>query len=150
MDIKVIDLIKIDYSVHNRIKSGKFSHQFNFLHPKVFEKDFLIDKKTFLKEFDIYSIGCLIYFAITQKIPFAGCNSIEELMKAKAGSLEASEETNEQMKKAYDIANKCLNQKEGFESVEKLKEEFSKLADVEDFIKNETINFNYNEGNNHS
>ena len=148
MDIKVIDLIKMDYSVHSRIKKGKYTQQFHFLHPKVFEPDFNIEKKTFLKDLDIYSIGCLIYYAISNKIPFAGCQTIEELIKAKTGKLDAFEDSTEQLKQAYEIANKCLSGQ--YESVEKLKDEFSKLQDVDDFIKNETINFNYNEGINRS
>ena len=141
---KVIDLIKIDYTVLNKLKSGKYNTQLNFLHPKVFENDFIIDKKTFIKEFDIYSIGCLIYFAITQKIPFASCTNLEELITAKAGKLESIQDANEELKSAYEIASKCLSGE--IDSVERLKEEFCKLPDVDDFIKNETINFNYNEG----
>lgn len=144
MDIKVIDLIKIDYSVYKRMISGKYSHQLNFLHPKVFDKDFEIDKKTFLKDFDIYSIGCLIYNAISQKIPFSSCNSVEELIIAKSGQLDAFEFGNDQIKSAFEIAENCLSQK--YDSIEKLKNDFSNLPDVDDFIKNETINFNYNEG----
>jgi serine/threonine protein kinase len=144
MDIKVIDLIKIDYTVLNKLKSGKYNTQLNFLHPKVFENDFIIDKKTFIKEFDIYSIGCLIYFAITQSIPFASATNLEELITAKSGKLESFQDGNEELKAAYEIASKCLSGE--IDSVEKLKEEFCKLPDVDDFIKNETINFNYNEG----
>ena len=144
MDIKVIDLIKIDYSLHNRIKSGKYSNQLHFLHPKTFEKDFEIDKKTFIKDFDIYSIGCLIYYAISQKLPFSECHSLDELIKAKSGKPDPFPFENDQMENAYHIAEKCLNGE--LESMEKLKDEFSKLPDVDDFIKTETINFNYNEG----
>jgi len=49
----------------------------------------------------------------------------------------------EQLKTAYQIATNCLS--DHYESVEKLKDDFSKLADVDDYIKTETINFNYNE-----
>jgi len=146
MDIKVIDLIKIDSTVIKRIKSAKYNSQLNYLHPKVFDIDFKIEKKTFLKEFDIYSIGCLIYYAITQKIPFSGVHTVEDLVKAKAaGKFEPLEDQNasDQLKTAYEIANNCLG--DHYDTVEKLKEDFSKLHDVEDFIKNETINFNYNE-----
>ena len=84
------------------------------------------------------------YYAISQKLPFSECHSLDELIKAKSAKPDPFPFENDQMENAYHIAEKCLNGE--LESMEKLKDEFSKLPDVDDFIKTETINFNYNEG----
>jgi len=102
-----------------------------------------MEKRLYLKDYDIYSIGCMIYYAVSEKIPFDSCKSNEELAKLKGDKYTFPLEEEDNKKNVIGIAQKCINGE--YESIEKLKNDFEKLSEVDDFIKNDTIHFNYNE-----
>ncbi len=87
--VKLVDLIKNDFAYLQKIQAGtQLTDSMRFVCPELFEPgetdDSLEKSDDFdkIRKGDVYSVGCMFYYAITKKMPWEGYKTKDEVFKA--------------------------------------------------------------------
>ena len=87
--VKLVDCIKHDNRYLTKIQiSDNVERSMRYIHPNFYKEDLTdnsfersVDYQT-VKQADLWSVGCMLYFAITRKDPWSKYNSKEQILKA--------------------------------------------------------------------
>jgi serine/threonine protein kinase len=86
--VKLVDVIKNDEAYFNRIRSKKeIEKGARFIHPEFLIPNGDLDSMendteyTNCKRADFWSVGCLLYYAITKKVPWENCKTLDEVIE---------------------------------------------------------------------
>lgn len=142
INAKILDFIKDDKEILESLKKTPLNDEIRFYCPELYENNPNM-KNPF---YDIYSVGCLIFYGVFQELPWKDCNSKEEILylyKNKEIFLE-SESNYENNKNFHRIVKMCLNNE--YKSISELKEEWEKLEEIILFIKNDYVKVDYTKG----
>jgi serine/threonine protein kinase len=131
--VKVLNLLQQDVFELNNIISGPLNDHTRFLCPDLYNPD---NKANLEQPFvDIYSIGCHLYYAIFNELPWTGCESKNQILaNYLKGDIFLQEGT---MKNSYfaehdpfvvEMVRKCLTK--GYNTISELKEDFQSLPEI--------------------
>lgn len=155
LEVKVVDLIKIDEDKYYSLRSQVLDDEARFIHPDLLSDQVInlekLDNKQMKLSYDLYEFGCLLYYAVTGEVPWIEYETRDEINNAwistvnnnysKVDFLRDEDTYNPDMKRFYSMIDKLLCGK--YESTEKLREEFSEIPEVKDYLKNDTLMFDF-------
>jgi len=151
VEIKLVDNIKNDEEFFNSLKDQPLLNKdsYRYICPELYELKEKITDNDRLKKFDLYSLGCLMFFSVTGKNPWEGYNTKKDIMSAYNQSPAAFFFTEKENIKATDkklaeIIEKCL--KNEFDDINKLREEFGKFPQVVLYLKDDVLEFDFKKG----
>ncbi len=153
VEIKLVDNIKNDEEFFNNLREqGTLSKDsYKYICPELFEITEKITDNKKLKKYDLYSLGCLMFFAATGKNPWENHNSKKDIIGAYNYS-QASffikdkdlVKTHDSTGKLSEIIEKCLTNQ--YEEINKLREDFGKFPQVGFYLRDDLLEFNFKEG----
>ena len=148
VEIKLVDNIKNDDEFFGALKDQLIltKDSYRYICPELYEiKDKITDHEK-LKKFDLYSLGCLMFFSVTGKNPWEGYNAKKDIINAYNQSPAAffiieKENITTTDKKLASIIERCLTNQ--FDDVNKLREEFGKFPQVILYLKDDVLEFDF-------
>lgn len=149
LEVKLVDHIKINEDKLNSIKSQPLNDEARFIFPELFYKDDLrLDKAENKKllQIDLYSFGAVFFYAITGELPWASFESKEEIIQNYKNSvspcvISTESSYNDDFKNVSELILGLLTFK--FDNTEKVRSAFEKLPEVQEYLKNGTLKFDF-------
>lgn len=150
LEIKVVDHIKVNEDVLNNLKLQSLNDESRFIIPELFSSNFKLDKvdSSALLYADLYSFGCLLFYSVVGELPWSKMENKEDILKFRLQNelksfLDNEENYPDEIKKVYTIIDKLLNNK--YSTTEQVRVEIENLSEVQDYIKNGTLMFDFEE-----
>jgi serine/threonine protein kinase len=146
MIVKLLDIVKDDEELLNNLKKTPFNDEIRFYCPELYNKTITLDDLKSPK-FDIYSVGCIIFYAIFQELPWKDYNNKEEILNLYTNNenfLEEETKYNNEYIHIIKLVRKCLNNE--FVNISELKSEWEKFPEVVNYIKNDYVNVDFQKG----
>ena len=148
VEIKVVDHIKMNDDNHTLIKLENLTDEMRFISPELLNPNLKLEKidREIKKNIDLYSLGCILFYTVTGELPWSKLESKDEILKQWSQGelfLENEEFYSTDIKKVYLIISMLLSSK--YTSTETLRQDFEKLSEVEDYNKNGTLMFDFEE-----
>jgi serine/threonine protein kinase len=143
INVKLIDFMKNNNEILMKIKNSPLNDDFRFIHPLLLKGE-SSDKDG--QSYDLYSIGCLIFYAIFEELPWKDFNSKEDIIAAYSENPSFLKDQNSYgRKEIFEIIEKCL--KGDYNDVEDLRNELSELPEIKDHLdNNDKVEVDYEKG----
>lgn len=146
-NVKLLNLIQMDQFKLEHLKTkALLNDEYRFYCPELFKNSSSSEdlNKPYI---DIYSVGCLIYYAIFQSMPWKDYQSKEEILSAylnKKDFIPENDIIDDENSNIYKIIKCCLNG--DYTSIGLLREDFEKLPQIALYLENGHVNFDYTKG----
>lgn len=146
VDIKLIDHIKMNDEklLQFQHKSGLISDEERFISPELYKITSLLkcsdDQK---KKFDLYSFGCLFFYAVTGELPWGKLDSVEKISEQfskESNFLEFENNYPESCKKLLPLISNILSQKL---TTEEVRLEMEKFQEIIEYNKDAKLMFDF-------
>lgn len=159
LEIKLLDSIKINENILNTIKSVSIQNEFRFIHPDLLDNNnnnFNNLELSSLRQYDLYSFGCLMYYSISGNLPWKSISNKEDIVNHYNKQLNKcflniennnnstimfNKESNENTDRFEGLILNLLNNK--FDKSETVRTELESIPEVGEYIKNGTLKFDF-------
>lgn len=150
ISVKIIDLIKDNEMKLEEIRKNPFNDEMRFFCPDLYNPN--IDTTSLLNPYvDIYSIGCHIFYAFFQELPWKNYNTKEEILNAYLNKETFLEDESRYGSDSFNIStfkivSKCLSK--DYSSIDELKNDLEEFEQIDRFIKDDFVDVDYEKGMN--
>jgi serine/threonine protein kinase len=141
--VKVLNLTSTNYNERDNVINAPLNDDLRFYCPDIYNNGVTDLNKPYI---DIYNIGCFMFYAIYNQLPWNECQSKEEILKKYQNGETFLLDNNENKKdeKIFEMIFKCLNK--GYENITELRKDFESLKEIEKYKQDGFIDFDYEKG----
>jgi serine/threonine protein kinase len=139
--VKVLNLTPSNFNERDQILSSPLNDDLRFYCPDIYNPQVIDLEKAYI---DIYNIGCLMFYAIYDELPWLGCQSKEEILKCYLSGESFFKDSTGKDEKVIEMIRKCLFRQ--YETVTELRKDLESLKEIELFKESGFVDFDYEKG----